>query len=115
MTATLIPLTRDGIPPEISRPDPSKVLSGDPVHTAWNLEDRDGLYCGLWHSTPGSWRIAYDEWEYCHLREGVSVLTDDQGHAVTYRAGDAFIMRPGFRGSWTVVEPTLKEYVILLR
>ena len=33
-------------PPEITRPDTSKVLAGDPVHSTWLLEDRDGLYCG---------------------------------------------------------------------
>ena len=112
---TLISLTSDGIPPVVSRPDPSKLVSGDPVHTTWNLEDKDGLYCGLWHSTVGAWRVAYDEWEYCHLREGVSVLTNDRGHATTCRAGDSFIVRPGFTGIWTVIEPTLKDYVILLR
>ena len=46
---------------------------------------------------------------------GVSVLTNDQGHATTCRAGDSFIIRPGFTGIWTVIEPTLKDYVILLR
>ena len=55
---TLISLTSDGIPPVVSRPDPSKLVSGDPVHTTWNLEDKDGLYCGLWHSTVGAWRVA---------------------------------------------------------
>lgn len=48
-------LTRDGTAPETSRPDPAKVISGDPVHTIWNVEDRDGLYSGLWQSTPGTW------------------------------------------------------------
>ena len=50
-------VTRDGIQPEITRPDPSRIVAGDPVHTTWNIEDRDGLYCGLWQSTPGTWRI----------------------------------------------------------
>ena len=40
-------LQQAGATPEITRPDPAKVLSGDPVHTTWNLEDRDGLYCGI--------------------------------------------------------------------
>ncbi len=47
-------VTRDGCLPEISRPDPAKVLAGDPVHTTWNLEEAEGLYCGLWQSTPAS-------------------------------------------------------------
>ncbi len=105
-------VTRDGTLPEISRPDPAKLLSGDPVHTTWNIEDRDGLYCGLWQSTPGAWRVAYAEWEYVHILQGHSVLTDAQGNATHLRAGDSYILRPGFSGVWTVVETTLKEYVI---
>ena len=55
------------VEPEVSRPDAGKLISGDPVHTTWNLEERDGLYCGIWQSTPGKWSIAYDEWEYCRI------------------------------------------------
>lgn len=105
-------LTRPETPPDISRPDPAKVIDGDPEHRTWNLEDQGGLYCGFWQSSPGCWRISYDEWEYCHILEGVSVLTDAAGHAETVRAGDSFVIRPGFVGTWRVVETTLKEYVI---
>jgi uncharacterized protein len=107
-------VTQSGVEPEISRPDPAKCLVGDPVHTTWNLEDRDGLYCGLWQSTPGKWRVSYDEWEYFRLIEGTSVLTDDAGTATTLRAGDSWIIRPGFSGTWEVLETTLKDYVIKL-
>jgi uncharacterized protein len=100
--------------PEISRPDSSKILSGDPVHTSWNLEGSDGLYCGIWQSTPGKWRISYDEWEYCILLSGVSVLTQDGFEPQTFKAGDSFILRSGFEGTWEVLETTRKNYVIKL-
>ncbi|MEO8242604.1 MAG: cupin domain-containing protein [bacterium] len=109
----LLRLTRDGTPPEETRPDPVKVIAGDPVHTTWNVEMRGGLYAGLWQSTPGEWRIDYSEWEYVHILAGVSVLTDEAGQATTLQAGDSFLIRPGFRGTWRVVETTLKDYVIL--
>lgn len=83
-----------------------------PEHRTWNIDDRDGLYCGFWQSTPGTWEIRYDEWEYCHILEGISVLTDASGQTQTFRAGDSFVIRPGFAGTWCVVETTLKEYVI---
>jgi uncharacterized protein len=107
-------VAREGIVPEVTRPAATKLLAGDPVHTTWNLEDRDGLFCGLWQSTPGLWQISYTEWEYMHILQGVSVITDDRGHAVTLRAGDSYVIRPGFVGTWQVVETTLKDYVILL-
>jgi hypothetical protein len=107
-------LSRDGITPEIERPSPDKLITGDPVHTTWNIEDADGLYCGIWQSTPGTWRVSYAEWEYIRILEGVSVLTETGGAPVTLRAGDGYIIRPGFAGTWQVVETTVKEYVIRL-
>ncbi len=109
-----LPIGEADAEPEVSRPDPAKVIAGDPVHTTWNAEERDGLYCGVWQSTPGTWRISYDEWEFCHILSGVSVLTEDGGEARTVKAGDAFVIRPGFKGTWQVIETTRKEYVIRL-
>lgn len=108
----ILRVTPEAAEPETERPDPAKVVEGDPVHTTWNVEEREGLYCGLWQSTPGAWRVEYSEWEFVHILDGVSVLTAEDGTEVTLRAGDAWIIRPGFRGVWRVVETTRKEYVI---
>ena len=108
-------LTRSAATPEITRPDPALVIKGDPVHTTWNVEEDAGLYCGIWQSTPGKWRIAYAEWEYVHIHAGHSILTDDAGAQTHLRAGDAWIIRPGYKGTWEVMETTLKDYVILER
>ena len=108
----LVRVTRDGIQPQTTRPDPAKLVKGDPVHTTWTIDDRDGLYCGLWQSTPGAWRVSYDEWEYIHILSGHSILTDAAGSATHLRAGDSYIIRPGFEGIWEAVETTLKDYVI---
>lgn len=105
-------VTRDGIAPETTRPDPARVIAGDHVHTTWNIEDRDGLFCGLWQSTPGKWRVSYSEWEYVHILSGHSILTDAAGRETHLKAGDSYIIRPGFTGTWEVVETTLKDYVI---
>lgn len=96
------------------RPAPDRLISGDPRFTSWNLEDRDGLYCGIWESTPGKWRISYDEWEYCRILCGRSVITDENGAEHKVGPGDSFILRPGFRGTWEVIETTRKDYVIRL-
>ncbi|MCT2540505.1 cupin domain-containing protein [Sedimentimonas flavescens] len=101
--------------PETSRPDAEKVLAGDPVHTTWNVEDDRGLYCGIWQSTPGKWRISYDEWEYCRIHEGRSIIAGDDGSQLEVGPGDAFVIRPGFTGTWEVLETTRKDYVILVR
>lgn len=103
----------DGIEPEEGAPAPDRLVLGDPRFRSWNLEEADGgLYAGIWESTPGKWRIEYDEWEFCHILAGLSVITEEGGQPRTVRAGDSFVIRPGFRGTWEVVETTRKEYVI---
>ncbi|WP_323784117.1 cupin domain-containing protein [Thalassovita sp.] len=107
------PVTAEG-PGETERPDAEKLISGDPEFTTWNLEESDGLYCGIWKATPGKWRVSYDEWEYFRILSGVSVLTDAEGQEIRLEAGDAHVIRPGFSGTWEVIETTTKDYVIRL-
>lgn len=102
------------ITPEHGAPPPERVIAGDPRFTTWNIEERDGLYAGVWQSTPGKWRIVYDEWEYFRILEGYSVVTEEGGEAFHLRAGDSLILRPGFKGTWEVIETTRKDYVIRL-
>ena len=97
---------------EVSRPAPEKVISGNPVFTTWNIEDAGGLYAGIWQSTAGRWRISYDECEYCHILKGHSVIHGTDGSRLEVKAGDSFVLRPGFVGEWEVIETTVKEYVI---
>ncbi len=101
------------VQPEEGAPAPDRLISGDPIFTSWNLEEADGgLYAGIWQSTPGKWRVEYDEWEYFSILDGYSILTEDGGSAIHLRPGDRQIIRPGFKGSWEVVETTRKDYVV---
>ncbi|EPE98834.1 cupin domain-containing protein [Rhizobium grahamii] len=105
----------NGVEPEFGAPDADRILAGDPQFRTWNLEEIDGgLYSGIWEATPGKWRIVYDEWEYFSVLSGYSLVTEDGGEAVHLRAGDRMILRPGFKGTWEVVETTCKDYVIRL-
>ncbi|MBK5944940.1 cupin [Rhodobacter veldkampii DSM 11550] len=114
MDRLILPLTPAAAAPETDRPAPEKVLEGDPVFTTWNVEERDGLWCGIWQSTPGTWRISYDEWEYCRILSGRSVIAGEDGSRLEVGPGDSFVLRPGFRGTWQVLETTRKDYVIVL-
>jgi uncharacterized protein len=110
----LAKLTQQGLTPEITRPAPDRLISGDPVHSTWSLDERDGLYCGIWQSTVGAWQVHYTEWEYFNILSGHSVLTDATGTITHLHAGDRFVIRPGFVGTWQVIETTIKDYVIRL-
>ena len=104
-----------GIDAEEGRPAADRLIAGDPVFTTWNIEEAEGgIYSGIWQSTPGKWRIQYDEWEYFHILEGHSIVTSEDGEIFHLKAGDRLILRPGFKGTWEVVETTRKDYVIRL-
>lgn len=103
------------VTPEEGAPEPDRLISGDPRFTTWNIEEAEGgIYAGIWQATPGKWRIVYDEWEYFHILEGHSVITEEGGEAIHLKAGDRLILRPGFKGTWEVLETTRKDYVIRL-
>jgi uncharacterized protein len=103
------------VEPEEGAPAPDRLVSGAPVFTTWNFEEADGgLYAGVWQSTPGKWRVVYEEWEYFHILEGHSILTADGGEPIDLKPGDSMVIRPGFAGTWEVVATTRKDYVIRL-
>ncbi len=112
MSSHFLSVSTEGEPEE-GAPPPHRIIAGSPAFRTWNVEETaDGLYAGIWEATPGKWRIEYDEWEFCHILSGVSVIEEEGGDARTVRAGDSFVLRPGFKGSWEVLETTRKEYVV---
>jgi len=110
-----LPIDPNSVEAEEGAPAPDRLIAGAPSFRTWNVEEAEGgLYAGIWEATPGKWRISYDEWEFCHILSGVSVIAEEGGAARTVKAGDSFVLRPGFKGTWEVVETTRKEYVIRL-
>lgn len=91
-----------------------KMLSGSPHQAVRNaFSDPSGqFHAGFWEALPGQWRVAYTEHEYCEILDGVIVMTDDAGYAQTVRKGDRFVIEAGYRGTWEVLEPARKVYVI---
>lgn len=113
--ATVLPVDILTVEPEIGRPAEDRLIAGNPEFRTWNLEEADGgIYAGVWESTPGKWMIRYDEWEYFSILSGHSIVTSEDGEVIELKAGDRLIIRPGFRGTWEVVETTRKDYVIRL-
>ena len=111
---TLIKLVdATGTPLEYFLP-PEKLISGNPKQTVWMhyKDPTSQFFVGLWRSEPGKWRIAYTEQEFCLMLEGSSIVTDQAGRSVTVSAGESFVIPRGFVGTWEVVEPTTKRFVI---
>jgi uncharacterized protein len=104
--------------PEVTqdRPGADRLLSGDPITTAKNFfsDAAHGFHAGIWESTVGSWRVTYNEHEFCHITSG-RVRIHGEGRSWEFGAGQSFVIPAGFVGTWEVLEPMSKLYVILER
>lgn len=110
----LIEFRNQEVDPAINVPFFAELLSGTPTTKSWRLAvSSDGLLSsGIWTATPGTWRMDYSLWEYCHILEGRCIITPEGETPKLLEAGDAFVCEPGLRGTWEVTESLRKHFVI---
>ena len=91
-----------------------KLISGTPQTRTFVLYENtsSGLAAGEWEASPGKWRIAYSEWEYVEVISGACVVEGDDGSRIEAGPGDKFVIEPGFTGTWAVLSPMRKSWVI---
>jgi uncharacterized protein len=93
-----------------------EVVEGDPhtLTSKYYHDEQQGRISGEWEASTGAWRIDYKVWEFCHVLSGRCVIALEGCAPVTLAAGDTFIIEPGAKGKWTVLEDMKKNFVILL-
>ncbi|HET9068756.1 MAG TPA: cupin domain-containing protein [Amaricoccus sp.] len=94
-----------------------KVAAGAPEMASYFQFGKPGdpVVSGTWTSTVGTYHTTYDHptmHEFVHMIEGKLVITPEGGAPVTLSEGDAFMVEPGFVGTWEVVEPVRKHFVL---
>lgn len=116
MTSTkIIDFKNSTVTPAVSVVDAERRISGVPEQRLQNIyaSESNELMSGTWSSEAGKWSVDYSHrHEFCYLVRGHIVLTDADGEQSTFKAGDAFVIPVGFKGSWDVIEPVTKHYVI---
>jgi uncharacterized cupin superfamily protein len=78
----------------------------------WYRDPTGTFKSGFWAAKPGRAAIDYKYDELCVLLDGVVRLTDANGQAEIYRAGDTCLIPKGFKGEWETVEPVRKFYAV---
>jgi uncharacterized protein len=100
-------------PSEEKAVEADRLVEGAPRTVSTLDYARDNkIFAGEWSASAGAWRVRYDEWEFCHMLEGVCELVPDAGETQRYVKGDSFVIEPGFTGVWRVIEPMKKRYVV---
>jgi uncharacterized cupin superfamily protein len=91
-----------------------KVVAGNPTmktyvqHTTANGK----IMSGTWQATPGTYHATYTEYEFVHLISGRIIITPDGGEPAEVGPGDAFVVEADFRGTWEIIEPVNKHFVV---
>ena len=115
MSELLVPFNLDqlGAPREY-RPPADRVIEGDVVCRNWDIDcAKDGkVRAGVFESTVGvNHSIKGETWEFCLILSGLVEITEAGQAPLTYKAGDCFIMKPGYVGTWRTIETVRKVWV----
>ena len=113
----LIPIdTAPTFKPEQWDAPPDRLIEGHPSFKSWPQDTaKDGtIQTGVWEATPGVTHSKKgNTFEFCHILSGVIEITETGGKTWTFRAGDNFVMKPGFTGVWRTIETVRKVYVVI--
>ena len=106
--------TNPGSAPKTSVPDRERLIYGHPSFKTWAQDASKGekVQTGVWEATPGETHsIKGTTFEFCHILSGVIQIEEEGGETKTYRAGDSFVMKPGYVGVWKTIETVRKIFV----
>lgn len=92
------------------------VVEGRPtMQTAVQHTSEDGkVMSGTWRASPGTYHATYTDYEFVHMIAGRIVITPDGGEPVEVGPGDAFVVEANFKGTWKIVEPVTKHFVVVV-
>jgi len=106
--------TDPGFAPKESLPQPDRLISGAPAFKTWAQDSSkaEKVLTGVWEASPGETHsIKGATFEFCHILSGVIEIEETGGEIRTFRAGDSFVMKPGFVGIWRTIETARKVFV----
>lgn len=119
MTSKIVRLLPDGDPSAGMQPSsltPEAAFTGSDktelIHTFFATAD-EAITVGVWECAPCREEIdAYPVHEMMTVISGSVTLTDAEGHAETFTAGDTFFVPKGTPCVWHITETLRKFYMI---
>ena len=89
---------------------------GNPTMQTWiEYKSEDGsLLSGRWEATEGTYHATYAGWEFVHIMAGKAIVTAEGGEPLTLSAGESMVFEKTFVGTWEIIEPITKHFVLKL-
>lgn len=121
MSDMIVKLLKDGHPETGMGPsdlvDAGAFTSSDrteTIHSFFECAERNDLSVGVWECAPCREEIdAYPCDEMMHVLGGSVTLTDREGNAQTFTAGDTFFIAKGTPCVWEITETLRKFYMLV--
>jgi uncharacterized protein len=117
MTHTVTPLDVDStsLDEKLLAPPSAHPLSGD-ILVRGRVEFATGdrsIISGIWESDPGTSRWEFStRGEIVHILAGRMRVAEDGGEPVELVAGSVAYFPIGWNGTWEIIEPVRKLYVV---
>ncbi len=119
MNTTIYRLLTDGHPVNGMQPsdftDPETFTTDDKTetnHTFFQTDD-ESILTGVWESAPCKEEFeSYPAHEMMTVISGSVTLTNKDGHAESFTAGDTFFVAKGTKCTWHITETLKKFYMI---
>lgn len=94
-----------------------EVIEGSPTMTTWfeYQSPDESIVTGTWRATPGKLHATYKYHEFVYLIEGLIEITPESGETVTVRSGNAFTVEADFVGTWNILEPVYKRFLLKVK
>jgi len=112
----IIPIRTENLGAGIHKKPPvDRLIEGNPDIYVWDQDEslEGRVRSGVASGTSGTTRSIKDGvCEVIHILEGVVELTEDGKEPLVFRAGDTFVMKPGFTGIWKTIEDFRKIFII---
>ena len=97
-------------------PRADRLVKNNPKRQTQSLYEHPNMNCGIWQCEVGAWNIVFAEnkQEFFTIMEGkVRLHNHDGSHYVDVKAGEAGVIPPGFIGTFEVLEPVKKYFVVV--
>lgn len=85
------------------------------VTSSFGVERPNQVEIGVWECTPGIWRRAIAEQEFCHFIAGRGSYTPEGEAPIPFQAGDSILLPANSFGVWDIKETVRKSYVLIKR
>lgn len=119
MTASVLHLLPDGIPgtgfvpSHVAAPEAFTTADQTELISEFHTDETAGIYAGVWKCAPTREVIAsYQVNEMMTVIAGSVTLTNPDGTAQTFSAGDTFFIAKGAPCTWEITETLHKFYMI---